>query len=755
MRLILALALAVAGCAKGDNGDPETPRSGCTTDGDCARGFSCVAGACATPGMDGAVIDAGADTSVADVLVHVGDGRPVDGDSGAGDGAPGDAALDAEVVGDGPPPDGPVGPCVPGEVRDCGRNVGLCRAGLQTCLPDASWGGCEGSVDPRDEVCNGADDDCNGEIDDGFEVGAACEGVGACGAGAVECRSPVATRCSTEPGGSGDEAAAERCNGADDDCDGATDEGIGVGEDCVGRCGPGARECDAEERLVCSTDPGGSESEPRDEVCNQRDDDCDGAVDEGFGLGGACDGEGACGAGLFECSDDAGRVCSSDVGGSASEAGEEACNGVDDDCDGLVDEDFEVGAACEGVAGCGEGRTECTPGGDIRCSTDVGGSADSGRVVGAACGAVGVCPEAAYECSGGGDVVCATHPGGSDDRSGPEACNEADDDCDGSADEGLDLGAACRGMGNCGGGVRECDARGGVQCSTAPGGSADASGGEACDGEDDDCDGAVDEGDACGGDTCETAPELPLGAVASGNTSRLDNDYDRSNCRGDAPGPEQVYRLEIPAPGRYAVAVAPTDGAYEPLFWVGGACNVVTNCPVANAGDADRGAGRPLARIIDFPRADTFHLVVDARLEQHGGPFVATVRPVGEGERCGNAIELDIPGRFAGITSSRDRDVLAEQCPPGTSTFGPDQVFRIDLEAPRRVRATVTPAADLDVVLSVVGNCGAPDDDCAGGANAGARGVAEEVDVQLEAGTWYLVVDHPGNAGGPFLLEVE
>ncbi len=708
MRVALALVFALLGCASGNGDDTETPRSGCATDGDCARGFVCRAGSCATPEMDGSVMDATADEGVEpDGLVQVGDG-PIEADAGDDDAGEGDAAGDAEVMRDGPAPDAPVGPCAPGEVRDCGRNVGLCRAGLQTCLPDAMWGGCEGSVEPRDEVCNGADDDCNGEIDDGFDVGAACEGVGACGAGTVECRSPVATRCSTEPGGSRDEAAGEGCNGVDDDCDGVTDEGLAVGEDCVGMCGPGARECDAEERLVCSTDPGGSESEPTPEECNQRDDDCDGTVDEDFELGAACDGEGACGPGAFECSEQGGRVCSSEPGGSASEAAVEACNAQDDDCDGSVDEAFEVGVECEGPPGCGQGVSECTPEGGLSCNTN-----------------------------------------------GPEACDGEDDDCDGSVDEGLDLGGACRGVGNCGDGARECDGEGGVQCSTEPGGSADASGLEACDGEDDDCDGAVDEGDACGGDTCETAPELPLGSVATGNTSGLEDDYDRSMCRGDAPGPEQVFRLEIPESGRYAVAVAPTDGEYEPLFWIGGECDVVANCPFPNSGDADGGQGRPLARIIDFLRADTFHLVVDSRLAQHGGPFVATVRPVGDGERCGNAIQLEVPSRFAGITSSRDNDILAEQCPPGTSTFGPEQVFRIDLEAPRRIRATVTPAADVNVVLSVLGNCGAPDAGCAGGANAGGRGAAEEVDVQLDAGTWYLVVDHPGNAGGPFLLEVE
>jgi len=43
---------------------------------------------------------------------------------------------------------------------------GVCGAGLQRC-EEGVWGACEGQVLPADELCNGADDDCDGELDQG------------------------------------------------------------------------------------------------------------------------------------------------------------------------------------------------------------------------------------------------------------------------------------------------------------------------------------------------------------------------------------------------------------------------------------------------------------------------------------------------------------------------------------------------------------------------------------------------------------
>ena len=59
--------------------------------------------------------------------------------------------------------------CRPDEVADCGVDVGECRMGLQRC-EDGAFGPCSGRG-PEPETCDGADEDCDGETDEGASCG--------------------------------------------------------------------------------------------------------------------------------------------------------------------------------------------------------------------------------------------------------------------------------------------------------------------------------------------------------------------------------------------------------------------------------------------------------------------------------------------------------------------------------------------------------------------------------------------------------
>jgi len=400
------------------------------------------------------------------------------------------------------------------------------------------WAACtecddaDAAVNPdATEVCNGIDDDCDGDIDDddsSVDLSTAGEWYGDVDGDGYGNASDTTTACDAPSGYVGDDSdcddgsasvnpgQAEVCNSIDDDCDGDIDDADSSVDLSTGSTWYADADADgygdaASTTLACDA-PTGSVGDDTDcddtdfdvnpgatEVCNRIDDDCDGDIDDDdSSLDGTtttswytdadADGYGDASGVTQTCTQPTGTSAlgtdCDDTDPAVNPGASEVCNSIDDDCDGDIDD--------------ADSSVDLSTGSTWYIDGDSDGYGDAASTV-SACSLPAGASSLSTDCD---DTDSAVHPAAS------EVCNSVDDDCDGDiddADSSVDLSTATSWYTDSDG-----DGYGGtsttLSCSQPTGTSTTATdcddtdagvnpgATEDCDGVDTDCDGSIDEG---------------------------------------------------------------------------------------------------------------------------------------------------------------------------------------------------------------------------------------------------------------------
>ncbi len=344
-----------------------------------------------------------------------------------------------------------------------------------------------------DEVCDGADNDCDGEMDEDdasdaetWYADSDADGYGDPDTTQTSCNQPAAHVSNDSDCDDADPRFHP--GAAEDDC---TDP---VDYNCDGSVGYADADSDGFAACEDCNDADAAVAEASEEICDGADNDCDGTIDEDdavdaptWFLDADADGYGSDTLTATACDQPTAMVDNEsdcdDLDAAVNPDATEVCDGIDNDCDNLIDSDD----------------------GDVQGTSTFYGDADGDGYGGAqfqvdACEAPPGFVSNSTDCN---DVDAASHPGAA------ETCDGADNDCDSQVDEGVGTtwyeDNDSDGYGNGSVSTTSCNAPNGyvgnaLDCddfnaATHPGSY------EICDSADNDCDGTTDEDDAINAST--------------------------------------------------------------------------------------------------------------------------------------------------------------------------------------------------------------------------------------------------------------
>ena len=454
-------------------------------------------------------------------------------------------------------------------------------------LDHVAANGCEYPCVPTDggvEVCDGLDNDCNGVVDDNFNLvndplncgqcNLACSlpqgqvqtyqctarvcGIATCNPGRGDCNQQYGDGCEVDT-----TTSLLHCGGCGMNCvtPNATPQCTG-GMCGIAACVPGFANCNMQLGDGCEVDTTTSLTN-----CGSCGNTCSAANASSTCTAGLC--RFTCATNWWDADGQAANGC--EYACIRSNGGVEQCDGIDNDCDNRIDQDFDLtsnvqhcgacnracsapsaSVACTnsscGITACNAGRANCNAqypdGCEVNTNTDLSNCGGCGVVCNAANGtaqcqtgscSIASCNAGFANCNGQLSDGCEANTNTSTTHCG--GCNQA---CNPAHASGQCLGGSCA-VGACVPGWVNLNGLPADGCEYAC--TVSNGGVEICDGLDNNCNGASDEGfnlsgdvNNCGacGNVC-SAPFVSVSACTTGACRASSCATGRANCDGQYP----------------------------------------------------------------------------------------------------------------------------------------------------------------------------------------------------------------------------